>query len=274
MKHVRMSIPLIFLLLMFSVSATAGLHISTIDGSLNYWYNANVNGEFPDITTNGTFLWADCDYSVTLDFPPIEHGDFEWYVEPSANIYGMVHGIPIELIVDEDGIFIYSNGEISKDKYWEEFGYSWVEGRGLLLETMATPASAFPADPDRVVGLWEHDLEPDGAQDILASILGSNGNYSLQFYVTRSLYWVGMNGPALVENFADWVEVKLPGVPTDLIREQDIGPFMDMDLMIYALGGAIPGIDISGSGSFSVTIRAIGGTATEPSSWSQIKALY
>ncbi len=263
-------------LVVAAIPAAADTYLSTFIGDCSYEYDGNPNGIFPDYVGYGNFLAAAGDYMMILDFPPTAEGLHDWYLEPYAVFDGMIAGqIPVQAMVDEAGIRVYLAGNLAEEITWADEGLTWVPGKGLYITTMVTPAEAFPADPDRLLGIWSNDYEWDGQDDVIIEITGAGGAHHVDAQVTRSMSWVGANGTGLLNEFLDWVDSKIPGLPLEMFYDSDLSFVADIDAYIYAFGGPVEGADIVGTGTCNVTLRAEEcATAVESSSWSAVKALF
>jgi hypothetical protein len=258
----------------------AATYTSTLTGSGTFTYDADPNGVYPDSSGYGDFGIISADYVITLDYPQPDQGSFDWYVDPRVNISGwIVNEVPFQIILDEAGLHAILNGQPLADYSWQEMGYTYVSGLGVYLTSMATPASFFPADPDRVLGYYDYDYEPDGLQDFIVEITGAGGNHHFQGYTMRSATWMGLQGTALPSAFADFVAMNLPGIPEellDIIRAIDLSPLIEIEAMIGTLGGPIEGNDISGEGTFDIRLHVTDEqpTAVRETTWGALKAHF
>ncbi|MCK4302915.1 MAG: hypothetical protein KAY24_01615, partial [Candidatus Eisenbacteria sp.] len=257
-------LPAVFLALslaLLALPAWATTYTSTCAGALSGTYDADPNGVYPDETGYGDFTAVESDYVATLEFPLPEEGYFDWYLDPVLYITGTLIGqIPVLGSIDADGILVQLGGQPVIDASWEELGYEYIPGLGLFLTNMITPESFFPADPDRILGLYEYDHEPDGQVDVALEITGAGGVHHLVGNIFRSATWMGIQGTGLPEAFADYLDSVLPGLPPELldqIRAIDLTPFIDFELLIGYYGGPIAGNDLEGSGTFELTVRAV-----------------
>lgn len=273
--HRMLKTTMAVLILMLAIPAMSTDYISTWNGSLAFSYDGDVNAVFPDPVGYGDFLTGTCDYAMTLDFPAVGE-EYDWFIAPQATVVALLLGqIPIELQIDEDGVRIYMMGDLQSDLPWSEFGYTWLPGYGLYVASMVTPEDAFPADPDRLLGIWDNDHDWDGTNDVAFNVTGAGGIHHVDGVFSRSMTWAGANGTGLLNEFATWLDENIPGLPTDLLYDSDLSFFAEFDSFIYAFGGPVPGADIVGEGAFSAVITATETiTATEETSWSAIKGLY
>lgn len=202
--------------------------------------------------------------------------DSDWYVNPQLDYTGLILGMyPFEMTVNEEGARAVLQGQVIAEKSWEEMGYLWIAGFGVHMGCYPTPADAFPADPDRLVGAYASDLDSDGQTDTFCEIAGNGGVHQYEGDHFRSFTWLSLNSETVTGSFADWLDEKVPGLPTDLIRELGLEFFADIEAGIFALGGPVSGYDAVGSGLFSYTVTAVEtNTFVEESSWSRLKASY
>jgi len=251
-------------------------YVSTIEGTFTGGYDADPNGICPDADGYGDFLCAESDYVATLDYPQPTDGFFEWYLAPDIHASVLMLGqVPMELSIDEQGVFFYFMGELAASYAWSELGYSWVAGYGLDLGIHETPEGAWPADPDRILGFWDYDYDADGNPELDVDITGAGGVHHAVGCFHRSMTWAAGTGTDMPNDFADWLEAHMAGFDAGFLRGIDLAPLAMVDSTLIDFGGPIPGEDASAVGGFLVTLTAHrGDTATKGSSWSELKALY
>ena len=259
--------------------ALATTYVSTGAGTVAMTYDADPNGVYPDSTGYGDFTNIQSDFTAGLDYPTPEQGAFEWYVDPLLDLSGYMLGqIPVTATIGPDGLLLTVNGQPVVEVSWEDLGYVYTPGLGVFLTEMPTPESFFPADPDRILGLYDYDHEPDGESDLLFDVTGGGGSYHLDGGIYRSATWMGLQGTGLPEAFADYLDAVLPGLPPELldqIRAIDLAPLAVLELLIGAAGGPIPGSDVEMAGEFEITVRAH--RAPSPAvetSWGSVKSLF
>ena len=276
MKMARISALFALFLLTFTAVADE-TYISTIEGLFTGTYDANPNGICPDPDGYGNFLCFDGDYLAALNYPAPSEGFFEWYVAPDIHIFGLLlQQVPMELVINQQGVVFYFMGEIARTYSWGELGYVWVPGYGLYLGEHETPEGAWPADPDRIVGFWDYDYDNDGYQDLAIDIDGVNGMHHATGCFFRSMTWAAGTGTGMPNDFADWLEAHLVGFDASFLRGIDLEPLAMVDATIIDFGGPIQGApDVTGEGFFLVTLTAYrGSTATKDTTWGNLKALY
>ncbi|MDP7021878.1 MAG: hypothetical protein QGH30_05945 [Candidatus Krumholzibacteria bacterium] len=257
-------------------SAGAVTYTSSLAGVISGSYDADPNGIFPDRVTYADFISGQSSYMLNLDYPPVEDGPFDWFIDPFLVIDAMVmNQNPTRFIIDNFGLTIYQLAEITTQISWADMGYDYYEGYGIFVGNSPTADDAFPLNPDALVGAWAFDQDLDGSNDIETIVYGVGGTHLAYLDLLRSMTWLGETETAIGEELSVWISENFPGMPTDFLRSVDLSSLVDLDNTVLAFGGPGYGLDMTFSGSFNFYITAHRDeTAADSSSWSLLKSIY